>query len=668
MISFPIFSELGVHNFGLYPGTSERPGVNIKFKPGLTLILGANGLGKTTLVTLLYRMLAGTSELPKATLEAKELGGASLDAKPLGSNERALFANRVNDLAENAEAVLKLSMGGKALTIRRNLKDLSLVAFHVGGDVVHTDEAEFQALMPTLAGVPTFGDWLLLLRQMIFYFEDRRELVWDASAQRHVFRTMFLGPEEAAAWYRREREIFALDSRYRNDTAALNRLRKRVQSIEKAQGDRSALSVELGALLPLQEQDTATLNSLVTEADELDSRRHDLRKELLVAEMEADKASRSLEAEKLALLQHRFPTPMRSSQHLYSLLIVNKECMVCGQTAGKAAEELAARILDSECVVCGNQLPALHEGENVASFSIESARRLHAKQLSEQVRVASLRAALEECARSYDDVATRMIDLRDAIDKRQIRIRRIEAALGPGDETKEKAKSDLTTLESELAQDRARLQKLGEAFKTQIEQANASILKKTQAIKTAFHAYASGFLAEDVQLKWSPVEQGVGQLEIAKVKFPAFRLEMSGSDFGRAIPRNGPEAVSESQREFIDLAFRMALIEVAGESQGGSLVIDAPESSLDAFFVKRAANVLTRFGGSDSKNRLVVASNLVVGDLLPEMIRGGIPASEQHDRLINLMDIAVPTAALRDNRAQYKDALRKIQASGGLGD
>lgn len=157
-----------------------------------------------------------------------------------------------------------------------------------------------------------------------------------------------------------------------------------------------------------------------------------------------------------------------------------------------------------------------------------------------------------------------------------------------------------------------------------------------------------------------------GQLGLAKVTFPAFELDLSGANFTAPTRRKGPDAVSESQREFIDLAFRMALIHVAGNGAGGTLVLDAPESSLDAVFVKRAADVLCKFSRADANNRLVVASNLIDGELLPEMIRDGITPQDHDQRLVNLMDIAVPTAALRENAEAYARELKKILTAGGL--
>ena len=48
MINFPVFERLDISGYGLYPGVEgPNPGLHIDFPPGLTLVLGANGLGST---------------------------------------------------------------------------------------------------------------------------------------------------------------------------------------------------------------------------------------------------------------------------------------------------------------------------------------------------------------------------------------------------------------------------------------------------------------------------------------------------------------------------------------------------------------------------------------------------------------------------------------------
>jgi hypothetical protein len=99
----------------------------------------------------------------------------------------------------------------------------------------------------------------------------------------------------------------------------------------------------------------------------------------------------------------------------------------------------------------------------------------------------------------------------------------------------------------------------------------------------------------------------------------------------------------------------MALMKVAGQQSGPStLVIDAPESSLDTVFAHRAKDVLARFGLSESGNRLIITSNLVTGELLPGLLRACFSTREVAERqIVNLLRIAAPTAAVRELRTEY---------------
>ena len=82
---------------------------------------------------------------------------------------------------------------------------------------------------------------------------------------------------------------------------------------------------------------------------------------------------------------------------------------------------------------------------------------------------------------------------------------------------------------------------------------------------------------------------------------------MSSAARPTLIRRNDPSEVSESQRELIDLAFRLALVGVFGESC--TFVMETPEASLDSVAMERVGQALARFAARDN-NRLVVTSNL----------------------------------------------------------
>ena len=200
------------------------------------------------------------------------------------------------------------------------------------------------------------------------------------------------------------------------------------------------------------------------------------------------------------------------------------------------------------------------------------------------------------------------------------------------------------------------LRKKRESFEQFIAKANTTLEAQAHEIQESFGFYAKGFLIENCHLVWSPKPSQLGQSG-RRFDFPAFGLELGGSNFSGTVRRSSPDDVSESQREFIDISFRMALAKVGSVENVTSLVVDAPESSLDAVFVRRAAQVLGAFGRADVGNRLIVTSNLVDGKLIPALLEEATNENDWVGRVVDLLTIAAPTAAVESLRQEY-DAAR----------
>lgn len=660
-ISFPVIESFTVSNYGLYPGKDGAKGLHLNFRPGLTLVVGTNGLGKTTLATLLFRMLSGPFDLTVSTLNAPELGGQSLDATALQSKQKSMFADRVNDRAADAYAELELTLGGKRLKIHRQLKNLALTEFWVDGQQLTVKESQYQQMVVGLAGLSSFGDWLMFLRQLVFYFEDRRSLVWDSSAQRQVFRMLFLPPSAAGELYRKEREIMQLDSQVRNNSAALFRLQARVDEDESKQSNSQNAYGQVKSLQPLQERDLGKKAQLVADLNSVDEHRRDLRRQLLEAENLASLQQEQLEDGRLKIIHHQFPTKSETAKYLLSLLLLDGKCAVCAGESLGFAQALEERIEHSMCVLCGSPFLGPDQPQDLIP-SNESLDAIRESLDRSRVRVEQLQEELRAVSAEYDERSAHMLKLSDEINAREKLLNALIKSLPTDDEAQLKAKNELLGLRSKIDEDKVKLEKLTSAFESTTQAFDQSVLERVDHIKAAFDKYARDFLFEDVALKWAPQSRSIGQLH--SIETASFDLDMGGTDFGLAHRREGPSAVSESQREFIDLAFRMALIEIAGEGKGGTLVIDAPESSLDAVFVQRAADVLCRFADPKGVNRLLIMSNLIDGRLLPDLIRLGVPKPEKDQRLLNLMDVAVPTAAVRAEGKKYWDEWDSIVKQG----
>lgn len=662
MINFPIFDRLDIKNYGLFPGAKEsEPGLHIQFLPGLTLVLGANGLGKTTLVRIIFRILTGPYDIPRIE-DSQGLGTKRLEAKALSIRDRKTFADRVMDGAKDAEARLSFGLGSSKVVVERRLSDLRLLRLTIDSDDVEIkSEKTYQKEITKLAGTSSYGDWILLLRFLIFYFEDRRALVWDPSAQKQILRILLLNPKDSKRWTKDEREILELDSRMRNLNAAIRREERALAEVESKLETSAEILAELSRLTVQQQADDESYERLEGELVAVDLARRQARQRLLNSEQERESQFRAIERTKLATISSKFPSQSETARYILAQLLSDQVCIVCGTHVPGVEADFVNRIAEARCVVCGSDLT------DVDMLGHEHSNGSDAELKQKAMDLADLNVDIEEAARALADVETEYDEMtgsidtaRDNINDRSRRIALLVRRLPPDEAEIHDQRSGLDLMHEHIDEMRSQLESLREQFGDFVENVNQDIAVFKDEIKASFDQYAEGFLLEICQLTWSPQKAKIGQTG-SPVDFPAFQLDMTGSDFPTPVRRNTPQQVSESQREFIDLAFRMALMSVAS-GVGSSLIIDAPESSLDAVFAPRAADVFSLYSSLTPGNRLIITSNLVEGQLLPSLI-GLLEPEERSVRVTDLVEIAEPTAAVREKRSEYERVIGDLLAS-----
>ena len=654
MISLPLLISLDVTDYGLYPGDdSATPGLHIRFASGLTLVLGANGLGKTTLITMLYRLLTGPSDIP-ALLRGTDLGTASLQPTELNGNLRRTFAQRVADGAVHATARLLFHIGDEEVSIERNLRDLSLRSFRVGTSPASQDEQQYEKEMVRLANVSTFGDWILLLRYIVFYFEDRRSLVWDPSAQRQLLRILFLEPSQAQYWTDSEREILEADTRVRNFRAVATREESTLVQEESLAANEPEMREELRNLERLQGIDNASLDEINSNLSAMEAHYESTRLRFLILQQERESIYRELERAQLLAVNARLPKHSDSARYILAQLLTKAECLVCGNSVPGVMASMESRIRANECIVCGTDLTSVSE-PILTEFADEEIRRRQMALQAIDGELEAARIALEESQSERDSIVTEIQSLQTAIAERSARVDFLLRRLPPEEAELQERRREFSSLRASVAVLQHELDEKRKSFSQIITDANVAIERHASAVLESFRAFAHEFLFEECRLLWSPRAARLGQAG-TRFEFPAFELELGGSNFTGTVRRGGPDEVSESQREFIDVSFRMALARVAAQRKVTSLVMDAPESSLDTVFIDRAARVLGTFGRPELGNRLIVTTNLVAGQLIPALLRNAANQSDRLGRVVDLLAIAAPTAALRNLRDEYEVA------------
>lgn len=664
MVNLPVIERLDIEGYGLFPGTKTEPGLHLTTLPGLTLILGANGLGKTTIITLLFRLMTGPWDIHALLHSVGSLGTSKLEATEIPGPRKSTFADRVSDGARSASARLEFKLGERLITVERRLRDLQMSRFLIDGILQASDEASFQKKVCELTGVWSFGDWILLLRHIVFYFEDRRALVWDRKAQRQLLRILLLHRDLAHDWALRERDILELDSYMRNLSATVFRESQAVAKAEQQATGAETVRAEIAQLEHLQRCDADLRTKTEESLAETESKRQSARLRRLQAEQARETASRELEHAKLSAIRARYPTSSESAQYILAQLVSSCRCLFCGKQVPEIAEEMEDRISLGRCIVCGSPLNDHHDETEATSVTDDRMHELKRLLSSRQADFQSADNDLSQAEDEYEGLYFERTKLDAAIAERTAQLDALSRLLPHTEAKVQRQRGELELLRAHMAVLKDELEHKREAFSLFLNNKNRTIATKAEEIEASFHRYARGFLLDDCRLVWAVHQEPLGQGGRPMPYF-SFEVELGGSNFPSAVRRSGPEQVSESQREFIDLAFRMALTKVATTQSQGSLVIDAPESSLDAVFSKRAAEALASFADPQEGSRLVIASNLVEGKLLHQLVRLCTDSGDRTRRVLNLLEIAEPTSATRQLRGDYDAFVNELLTQRG---
>jgi hypothetical protein len=266
---------------------------------------------------------------------------------------------------------------------------------------------------------------------------------------------------------------------------------------------------------------------------------------------------------------------------------------------------------------------------------------------------------LAQSERLYDDALELFREANAKQAALSLEINELIRRLPPSEQDVAGKSTELSVLHRQVVTLDIELEEKRNIFSDFMDEVNVDLAQQKDEVIDAFNSFARDFLLEDCSLTWTLRPVTVGQ-EGIKISYASFVLELGGSDFDSPIRRSEFDQVSQSQQEFLELAYRMALMTVAAEGAETTLVLDAPETSLDGVFASRAAEVINMFSGSSDRTRVLVTSNLVDGSLIPELLQRSNIKSPENPRILNLLLVAQPTAAVRQRRKEYDALISKI--------
>ncbi|WP_025041869.1 AAA family ATPase [Nitrosospira briensis] len=673
MINFPIFDRISVQDYALYVGKPEAPGLHHDFRPGVNVIVGINGLGKTTLLNILLRVLTGPFDLP----QGEELGEKK---RRLVSADRHWFRRRVPDDAVNARVTATFSIGEHYFEVERSLANLDIVALSVDQQPVplvraQELEASYQRHVIEASGLSSFGDFVFLLRYIVFFLEDRRSLVWDAAAQGDILGILFGEQGDNRREYvELYNDLLSKDSEYRNVLAVVNKRKK-----EYAKQASTIEGGQIDMLIKQLDQCRKDIQVIGNRKANLAEERDSLRNKIENRRRDIHDHRASLATNLNDFYQSFFPQVDAAGRYLLSYFEAETGCLVCGSRTPEAIAKVNAKLVMNMCPICESPVehPEQSANDPHAGEAIERQRAV-IEQLESQ-----LQSMFEPLIKAEEEYAQAAADLVGAVSNAGVLEQQLTAlgrSVPNATKRRDEIQSYIMSFEATLNEIEVERIRLTEQFRGIAKMIDSEVKAVSTRIENSFKRFIGGFLAEDCTIAYTARQSRIGQRAASEsFPFPHFIPALtSGVYRNSATPREYGQSVSESQKEFIDLAFRMALLEIVAPEASAMLILETPEASLDSVFVPRAADLLRRFAirsGGGAATRLIASSNVNREQMIPALFGAypdqrfhgqvmdeplqssppTVPIAERANHVLDLLEIAAPTKALDRFRAPYEE-------------
>lgn len=608
-LRLPRIDKVRLRRFSLY---SANPNAEFTCAEGVLCLVGANGIGKSTLLAAINFCLTGIVADPNRFFESMEeyyrfsrdFSGRYFRGRIVGNDE------------EDAEITVKFRLGVFEYEIRRGMFEPDeLRSFTVTNGnnttVLATEELprgerhkSYTSRFVQDSGLSSFEEFVFLQHFVFTFDEQRRTLFWNQRVlERALYRAFGLESDMAKRADTLRREIDSEDSKVRNRTYDATRISKRVNDIrarsQAASGAQQQFDALTGDHKLLTKQFEEELKILQGAEDAL--RDANLR----LAELSVRETG--LRAEYARYFDRRFDERPPLRKHpVITQSLEEHACALCGASTDAALASIATKASGDKCPLCDSQLRT----ESTSLVDTERLQQIDRDLTSTkqdlggilktldglQKETSAARLKFEETKQKLDDFdrqnASTLAGLRQLLNA------------SAGDSSLADYRAELATLEREKKEAYDRREELKRNLLGLQRTLEQEYLKAEQVFVPRFAELAGRFLGMPLTVQLD-ARQTIGLNLVVTV---------------RGNPRRQQQQLSESQRFFLDIALRMALTEHMSDSTSrGGMFIDTPEGSLDIAYEKRAGDMLAMF--AEAGHRIIMTANLNSSQLLLELAR-----------------------------------------------
>lgn len=577
-MKLPKIKKIVIKNFSLYKSKNQ---ITINLSDGVMCLAGANGLGKSTFISIVSYGMTGYVIQPGRSFKSENSIAAFV--KRNAGFAYKYFEGRISEEDRDLATVsIEFELAGYTYKLTRGFFDSSELEFfsRVDSDGQNTVD-EFKHLLEQYerffvkdTGLASFDQFVFIQGFVLTFDESKKLLFWDADSMNRVMHLFFsLDPQKAQKADELRKDIKKCESRMRNIQWEISKANKQLATllgeeilsetekanIEKAIEEEKTIINEVdekrNSLAFIDENIRETTSSI----EDCVIRRYALKTEydetfssLYQGEIKVETNSDILQYLKRIIVELT-----KDENADVSLLMTEMKDEIVKTIKTK---KILTRQELMDKLKCIDQ--RITEIDTLSNKLQEKQGRLKKDRDRTNAELNELINSLEKFRSANDPYLRRRDEIGKAgKDSADIDACKITIAL----KTKEKEDE-----ESKRSSYINLLEPIEEELKKTFSEVSSQFIP-------TFKSYAKNFIGMDID---------INLLQVAGVL--SMYISVNGSD------RRESFQLSESQQYFLDIALRFALIQYS-QSTEAYMLIDTPEGSLDIAYESRAGQMFADF-------------------------------------------------------------------------
>jgi DNA repair exonuclease SbcCD ATPase subunit len=598
--SFPILKKVQIKYFSLY---KKAEFLDIDLDKNVFCLAGANGLGKSTFITIINYALTGIVKKPNTNFSwYKSIPAFYNKSKSFVED---YFDGRINEEDfDRAEVTLLFTIEEHEYSITRGFfepDELRKFSKKTNGNEIKiSDELsyselndEFKTHFTKDVSLADFDQFVFLQFYVLTFDETHQLLFWDENLIERVLYLFFgVDAKKAKQADQLRKDYNKHGSDARNIQWRITQTRNELKTLSK-----SLQNLDLNNTSNLEAYEVH--KSLLEKSDELNDKLQRIAEEIKDADLNI--ANLSLKASSLRseysnvfTLTLNEDTPIEKNSRVIEILNDLKLRIYASKDFADLIEKLVEIIKEQQKTLTGKnaqqyfeQLRKIDEQLLEVSNKIEDFQvrkdRLIQNENDYTLQLNETNSQIDEYEKENEELVRSIHKLKNnssidaIINGYKEQIERYAGQKAEAYEKRDKARKELEPLEAEL---------------------NVGYIDAEEEFIPIFNQYAKSFLGLDLNINLATSSKGISlSIDIDETK------------------RRDSFQLSESQRYFVDIALRMALIDL--NTKSATMLIDTPEGSLDIAYENRAGKMFADFVNNFRK--IIMTANINSSQLLLEL-------------------------------------------------